>query len=270
MKRRVLSSIIALALCLNLFPVGAFAADGGTDDGLCPHHPAHTDACGYAPPVLEQKCTHIHDDGCYTEELNCLHEHTAECYQDSGDISCAHVCTQDSGCITRTLSCLHEHDDTCGYAAGKPGAPCMFACSICPIEDLISKLPSRLSAGNAEQVQAQIDEIYILYDALTDEEQQQVDLSPCVALLNQMDGMGSAILADGTTSNIKKYTLPGDRSENEPYVVEFPLIITTKGYTMTGLKSNAIQVTGTGELYLGDGGAIISKKGAERFSPAAS
>ena len=262
MKRRVLSSIIALALCLNLFPVGAFAADGGTDDGLCPHHPAHTDACGYAPPVLEQKCTHIHDDGCYTEELNCLHEHTAECYQDSGDISCAHVCTQDSGCITRTLACPHEHDDTCGYAAGKPGAPCMFVCSICPIEDLISKLPSRLSAGNAEQVQAQIDEIYTLYDALTDEEQQQVDLSPCVALLNQMDGMGSAILADGTTSNIKKYTLPGDRSENEPYVVEFPLIITTKGYTMTGLKSNAIQVTETGELYLGDGGAIISQKGA--------
>lgn len=36
MKRRVLSSIIALALCLNLFPVGAFAADGGTD-GSCAH-----------------------------------------------------------------------------------------------------------------------------------------------------------------------------------------------------------------------------------------
>lgn len=36
MKRRVLSFIIALALCLNLFPVGAFAADAGTDDGFVP------------------------------------------------------------------------------------------------------------------------------------------------------------------------------------------------------------------------------------------
>ena len=68
MKRRVLSFIIALALCLNLFPVGAFAAGVGADEGLCPHHPAHTDACGYVLPVLEQECTHSHDDGCYTAE----------------------------------------------------------------------------------------------------------------------------------------------------------------------------------------------------------
>ena len=269
MKRRVLSFIIALALCLNLFPVGAFAADAGTDAGLCPHHPAHTDTCGYAPPVLEQECTHIHDDGCYTEELNCLHEHTAECYPDSGDTSqadepvlCVHVCTQDSGCITRTLSCPHEHDDTCGYVAGKPGAPCMFVCAICPIEDLIGKLPSRLSASNAEQVQAQIDEIYTLYDALTDEEQQQVDLSSCVALLSQMDGMDSAVLDDGSTSDIETYELKGNKDEKEPYVVDYPIILITNGNTWTGLQSSAIQVMENGKLYLGDGGAIVSKKGA--------
>lgn len=194
MKRRVLSSIIALALCLNLFPVGAFAADTGTDDGLCPHHPAHTDACG--------------------------------------------------------------------YVAGEPGAPCLFACAICPIENLIGRLPSRLSAGNAEQVQAQIEEIYTLYDALTGEEQRQVDLSPCAALLNQMDGMGSAVLADGSGSGIEEYVLPGDTEKDEPYVVNYPIIITTKGYTLTGLQSSAIQVTGTGELRLRGGGAIISKSGA--------
>lgn len=269
MKRRVLSFIIALALCLNLFPVGAFAADAGTDDGLCPHHPAHTDTCGYAPPELEQECTHIHDDGCYTEELNCLHEHTAECYPDSGDISqadepvlCAHVCTQDSGCITRTLSCPHEHDDTCGYVAGKPGAPCMFVCAICPIEDLIGQLPSRLSASNAEQVQAQIDEIYTLYDALTDEEQQQVDLSPCVALLSQMDGMDSAVLDDGSTTDIETYELKENKDEKEPYVVDYPITLITNGNTWTGLQSSTIQVMENGKLYLGDGGAIVSKKGA--------
>ncbi len=269
MKRRVLSSIMALALCLNLFPVGVFAADAGTGDGLCPHHPAHTDACGYAPPVLEQECTHNHNEGCYTEEINCLHEHTAECYPDSGDASqagepvlCAHVCTQDSGCITRTLSCPHEHNDTCGYVAGKPGAPCLFVCAVCPIEDLIGQLPSRLSAGNAERVQAQIEEIYTLYDALTDEEQRQVDLSPCAALLNQMDGMGSTVLVDGSDSNVEKFTLTEDKENDGLYVVNTPLIFITNEHTLTGTNSSAIQVTGTGELHVRGGGAIVSKQGA--------
>ena len=166
MKRRVLSFITVLALCLNLFPAGAFAADEGTDDGLCPHHPAHTDACGYISPVSERECTHSHDDGCYTEETDCIHEHTAACYPGPDDASgtdepalCAHVCTQDSGCVTRMLACLHEHGDACGYAEGNPGAPCTFVCPICPIEDLISKLPARVSAHNMEQVQAQLSEI---------------------------------------------------------------------------------------------------------------
>ena len=79
MKRRVLSFIITLALCLNLCPVWASATDAGTDGGLCPHHLEHTDECGYALPALEQECTHSHSDGCYTTEADCIHEHTAEC-----------------------------------------------------------------------------------------------------------------------------------------------------------------------------------------------
>lgn len=77
MKRRVLSLMITLALCLNLCPVWVLAAGEG---GPCPHHPAHTDECGYVPPTLEQECIHNHDDSCYTTEIDCIHEHTAECY----------------------------------------------------------------------------------------------------------------------------------------------------------------------------------------------
>ena len=62
MKRRVLSFILTLALCLNLCPVWAWAADAGRDGGLCPHHLAHTDACGYVPPSLEGECTHSHGE----------------------------------------------------------------------------------------------------------------------------------------------------------------------------------------------------------------
>ena len=185
MKRRVFSFVTALALCLNLFPAGAFAAGVGTGGGLCPHHPAHTDECGYASPVLEQECSHSHSDDCYTEEMNCVHEHTAECYPEPDDASgadepvlCTHICTQDGGCVTQTLSCLHEHGDT----EGNPGAPCRFVCAVCPIEDLIGKLPSSVSARNMEQVQAQIQEIYVLYDELTGAERRRAAAGGPVAL----------------------------------------------------------------------------------------
>ena len=268
MKRRVLSFIIALALCLNLFPVGAFAAGVGADEGLCPHHPAHTDACGYVLPVLEQECTHSHDDGCYTAETDCIHEHTAECWPDSADAAgadepdlCAHVCTQDSGCVTQMLSCQHEHDEACGYAEGNPGAPCTFVCPICPIEDLIDKLPRSISAHNAEQVQAQIGEIYDLYDALTGDEQQQVDLSPCVALLDQIDGMASAVQSDETELP-PALAMDGDWNRAEPYSFKRPQRFITYSFTLTVTDTSAIQVTGTGKLYLLGSGKVISKKGA--------
>ena len=262
MKRRVLSFITVLALCLNLFPAGALAADAGTDDGLCPHHPAHTDACGYISPVSERECTHSHDDGCYAEETDCIHAHTAACYPGPDDTSgtdepalCAHVCTQDSGCVTRVLACLHEHGDACGYAEGNPGAPCTFACPICPIEDFISRLPARVSAHNMEQVQAQLSEIYALYEELTGDEQRQVDLSPCVALLDQIDGMGFAVLEGG-------YNL----SEDENYPGTFKVIdsttFNTNGHTFAGTGPEcAIRVTGTGKLYLTGGGYIFGKNG---------
>lgn len=268
MKRRVLSFIIALALCLNLFPVGAFAAGVGADEGLCPHHPAHTDACGYVLPVLEQECTHSHDDGCYTAETDCIHEHTAECWPDSADAAgadepdlCAHVCTQDSGCVTQMLSCQHEHDEACGYAEGNPGAPCTFVCPICPIEDLIDKLPRSISAHNAEQVQAQIGEIYDLYDALASDEQQQVDLSPCAALLDQIDGMASAVQSDETEPPYIQ-TIYENKNINDPILTDFTRHYNLNTFTVSALKTSAMQVTGTGKLYLEGSGKVISKNGA--------
>ena len=81
MKRRVLSLITTLALCLNLCPMWVLAAGG--DDGLCPHHPAHTDVCGYVLPASEQACTHVHDESCYRSEVSCVHEHTDGCYPEA-------------------------------------------------------------------------------------------------------------------------------------------------------------------------------------------
>lgn len=229
MKRRVLSFLLTLALCLNLCPVGALAADAGTEVGLCPHHPAHTDECGYAMPVPEQECTHSHDESCNTDGA----------------------------------ACTHEHDDTCGYAAGDPGAPCAFVCRICPIEDLLGALPDSLSEDNSEQVQDQLSEIFALYEELTEDEQAQVDLSSCLALLEQIDGLGAAVLDNGNDGD---YIMTRDMSQATPYQVVKPKQFDTKGFTWrgtgTGDNSSAIQVTGTGVLDLmGSRGSVISDKG---------
>ena len=260
MKRRVLSSVLSLALCLNLCPVWVLAA-GETDGGMCPHHPTHTDDCGYAASVLEQECTHDHDDSCYTAETACIHEHTAECYPDLADASeaaepdlCAHVCTEDDGCVTQTLSCLHEHDEICGYVPGNPGEPCGFVCQVCPIEALIDKLPHSVSEYNSEQVQAQLGEIFDLYDELTREEQQQVDLSPCVSLLDQIDELDAAVQSDDSGA---EDILDADKSLDSVYVVSRAFLIDTNSHTLTAMNSNAIQVTASGVLDLR--GVVVSK-----------
>ena len=271
MKRRVLSFVIALALCLDLCPTWAWAAGSGADGGLCPHHPAHTDACGYREPSPKQECTHAHDDGCYSEETNCVHIHTAECGSDpetDEPDACTHICTEDSGCVTRALSCPHVHDDACGYAPADPGAACGFACRICPIEELIGGLPSSVSASTREQVQAQLDEICALYDGLTAAEQRQVDLSRCEALQERINELGTVGIVDeppAISSSVSSETMTKDDSITKPRVISYPFLLNTAGFTLTNTAANAtaasaIRVTGTGELYLL--GIVTSQKGA--------
>ncbi len=271
MKRRVLSFVIALALCLDLCPTWAWAAGSGADGGLCPHHPAHTDACGYREPSPKQECTHVHDDGCYSEETNCVHIHTAECGSDpetDEPDACTHICAEDSGCVTRALSCSHVHDDACGYAPADPGAACGFACRICPIEELIGGLPSSVSASTREQVQAQLDEICALYDGLTAAEQRQVDLSRCEALQERINELGTVGIVDeppAISSSVSSETMTKDDSITKPRVISYPFLLNTAGFTLTNTAANAtaasaIRVTGTGELYLL--GIVTSQKGA--------
>ena len=271
MKRRVLSFVIALALCLDLCPTWAWAAGSGADGGLCPHHPAHTDACGYREPSPKQECTHAHDDGCYSEETNCVHIHTAECGSDPETYepdACTHICAEDSGCVTRALSCPHVHDEACGYAPADPGAACGFACRICPIEELIGGLPSSVSASTREQVQAQLDEICALYDGLTAAEQRQVDLSRCEALQERINELGTVGIVDeppAISSSVSSETMTKDDSITKPRVISYPFLLNTAGFTLTNTAANAtaasaIRVTGTGELYLL--GIVTSQKGA--------
>ena len=90
MKKRIVSLLMALAMSLTLLPTTAYAAEdsGATvkTGGLCEHHTAHDEACGYVEGIEESPCTHEHGAECYTEVTSCIHEHTQDCYpvSDSG------------------------------------------------------------------------------------------------------------------------------------------------------------------------------------------
>lgn len=177
MKKRIVSVLMALAMSLTLFPTTAFAAeDSGAaigTSGLCEHHTAHDEACGYVEGIAENPCTHEHGAECYTEVTSCTHEHTQECYpvsdssasdneamdsdaepnenEDSDEdtttsgaesneavepTECNHVCSKESGCIKQELDCRHEHDDECGYAPAVEGQPCTYVCTLCGLTEI--------------------------------------------------------------------------------------------------------------------------------------
>ena len=166
MKKRIVSLMMVLALCLMLLPTSAFAAeDSGAaigTGGLCAHHTEHDEACGYVEGTEESPCTHEHSEDCYTEVTSCTHEHTRECYpaEDSSipedgttssedteapevapseaaePTACSHVCSEESGCIKQELDCKHEHDEECGYAPAVEGQPCTYVCTLCGMTEI--------------------------------------------------------------------------------------------------------------------------------------
>lgn len=152
--KRYMAVVLGITLTVAQLSIPVTAAEGteaktGTETGLtagglCEHHTAHTDACGYQEAVKGQECNHEHTDVCYEEVTDCKHEHTDACYEtqpaaeESAEeknpqkiLNCTHVCSEGSGCIVKNLNCNHTHDDTCGFAAPVEGNPCTFVCTEC-------------------------------------------------------------------------------------------------------------------------------------------
>ena len=256
MKRRILSIITALALCLSLCPTWALAAEA--DPSLCKHHPEHTEDCGYAAP---------------TEGLPCGHRHTAECYTlgvlpdaDGGDY-------YEIGADTENLlDCQHSHDSDCGYVQADPGAPCGYACRICPIEALIAALPEQVTEDNADDVRAQLDHILDLYRELTEDEQGQLDLSRVTELQGALDGANDPDMIEGEVSvdyqeaawNGSEVTYTGKtenctsvESSTEPVTWNAGWYVVNSTVTI----SEPITVTGEVHLILTNGCTLTAEKG---------
>ncbi|USF26357.1 hypothetical protein N510_001285 [Firmicutes bacterium ASF500] len=231
MKRRILSIITSLALCLSLCPTWAFATEA--DPSLCKHHPEHTEDCGYIAPTEGQPCGHEHTDECYT--LGALPD------TDSGDY-------YEIGADTENLlDCQHTHDSECGYAQADPGQPCGYECRICPIEDLIAALPDKVTEDNAEDVRGQLDEILALFSVLTEDEQEQIDLSRCYELQGALDGANDPA---PITESVEYQEASWDGSQ---------VTYESKTETCTPVESSAEAVTWTAGWYAVSGTVTISE-----------
>ena len=163
MKKRILSILLLCCMVLTMLPAPAFAAEGETGarasnpGGLCEHHPAHDEACGYTEGTAEIPCSHEHTEECHSLITRCVHAHTAECYpaesvsenadglseaENAAPTECVHGCTEKSGCILQTSDCKHAHGKYCGYAPASMGKPCTYVCEICDSKD--GKMPMPL------------------------------------------------------------------------------------------------------------------------------
>lgn len=121
--RRGASLLLTLALTLSA-GLPAFAAEA---DGLCQHHPSHTEDCGYE---ATGECTHqcTEDSGCIT--VSCSHEHVATCYNGAGKLNCHHKCDKTPECNIPITNCIHREHGDCGHSDGKD---CNFAVNGCPL-----------------------------------------------------------------------------------------------------------------------------------------
>lgn len=151
-KKKVLSMILALVLCLGLLPVSAFAEEGALICTMQEH--THTDGCyelteghTHGDSCYATTEGHHHTDACYQETegspiLTCTNEdadhvHDASCYtvsESSRQLICGQeetsserilICGLEESEPSRTLICTlpeHTHDENC-YASSPLPAP---------------------------------------------------------------------------------------------------------------------------------------------------
>ena len=145
--KRIISAFLALMFVLCVMPAGisatAYALEDGiqaeaatSEAGLCEHHTAHDEECGYKAAAAESPCTHQHKDECYITETNCIHVHGDDCgyaeeipanpciYENAGVCTCGAEPAHSESCgyapAVPGAECTHIHDELCGYSEGIP------------------------------------------------------------------------------------------------------------------------------------------------------
>ena len=174
----------------------------------CSH--SHDESCGYREASA---CAHRHTEECGENGESCTHQHDEACgHQEASP--CTH--SHDESCGYREASpCKHEHDGSCGYVEAVTGSPCTYRCEICAqqasqqqngqercthgnesaacetcasekkvteVQALINALPETVTEETREAAQSALSAVDEAKSALTEAEQEKLDLTRCTAL----------------------------------------------------------------------------------------
>ena len=90
--------------------------------------------------------------------------------------------------------------------------------NLCLIEELMADLPNHVTGNNAETVRAKLDEILDLYRELTEEEQEQIDISCCLKLQEELDAANAPDLTQDIVTTELDFTNVGDGNGQTPAV----------------------------------------------------
>jgi len=177
--KRILSTLLAFVMVLSWVPVGALTAQAA-ETGLCEHHPEHTPECGYQAADPEAPCAF------QCQQCAAL---TAEAPPEMPPETTAEA----------TLPAATEETVPETTAAAVPEEPSRLS----RLEALIAALPPRVTKDNREAVTAQLQEIQTLYAELTEAEQEQVDMTPCVLLQGELDAASVPQTLEEITLEVK-------------------------------------------------------------------
>ena len=148
--------------------------------------------------------------------------------------------------------CAHhqEHTENCGY--GEEGS-CAYECRLCPIEDLTAALPRTVTEDNAEEVRAQLDNILALYRELTEDQQEQLDLTLCYELQDQLNVNIPSLISDPVDYRICDADGKNWRTESCDTYTEVTSDTTTWNsgwYVVSGPVTISSRVTVSGDVHL--------------------
>ena len=147
------------------------------------------------------ECMHScsEESGCITKELDCHHEHDASCgytqetssEEETTESPSTFVGEIYNGETTEDTAVSSENTETITETEieieTEDEEVVKEAENLCLIEDLIAALPDKVMQDNEDEVRAQLDEILALFAELTEEQQEQIDLSHCLELQRELD-----------------------------------------------------------------------------------
>ena len=221
----LLGVILALVLCLSMLPVTVFAEAGSKTQG----------------------------GGQLTEE-SVLSEQSLVQTQDEKQAATPSASSEQSSTTQKESSDSSEQNTTSPTASHAlyeqsstqtSNSNVSNASNIDFIKDLIASLPEAITEENADEVRTQLAEIFALYEALSTDEQNQIDMSCCNELQEKLDA-SSLVPAEGEVARVT--LADGSSTEYTSITTAFTAANTAGTATVTLLEDctlSSISVTGS-------------------------